>query len=83
MKILYFAWLREKIGRGEEEFAPPAGVSTPRELMACLRARGPGYAAAFANEALIRCALDQDFCTLDAPLGTAREIGFFPPVTGG
>jgi molybdopterin synthase sulfur carrier subunit len=83
MRILYFAWLREKIGQGEEEFAPPANVTTPRQLIACLRARGPGYADAFANEELIRCALDQEFCALDAPLGGAREVGFFPPVTGG
>jgi molybdopterin synthase sulfur carrier subunit len=83
MRILYFAWLREKIGRGEEDFAPPGDVTTPRALIACLRTRGPAYADAFANEDLIRCAVDQEFCGLDAALGTAREIGFFPPVTGG
>jgi sulfur-carrier protein len=83
MRILYFAWLREKIGIGEEDFAPPDGAATPRALIAALRRRGPGYAAAFANEALIRCALDQEFCALDTPFGAAQEIAFFPPVTGG
>jgi sulfur-carrier protein len=83
MRILYFAWLREKIGLGEEEFAPPEDVTTPRALIATLRQRGPGYAAAFANEALIRCAVDQEFCSLDTEFGIAFEIGFFPPVTGG
>lgn len=83
MRILYFAWLREKIGQGEEVFVPTGSVTTPRELIAALRGRGGGYAEAFANEALIRCALDQEFCSLDTPLGQAQEIGFFPPVTGG
>lgn len=84
MRILYFAWLREKLGRGEEIFAPPPqGMVTPRDVIAGLRARGGAYADAFANEALLRCAVDQEFCALDAPLGDAQEIAFFPPVTGG
>ncbi len=83
MRILYFAWLREKIGLGEEDSAPPPDVTTPRALIAWLRQRGAGYTAAFANEALIRCAVDQEFCALDAPFGAAAEIAFFPPVTGG
>lgn len=83
MRVLYFAWLREKIGSGEEFCSPPPDVTTPRELIAYLRARGANYAAAFANERLIRCAMDQEFCALDAPFGQAEEIAFFPPVTGG
>jgi molybdopterin synthase sulfur carrier subunit len=83
MRVLYFAWLREKIGLGEEVPALPRNVATPRQLMAWLRQRGGVYAAAFANEALIRCAVDQEFCSLDAPFGAANEIAFFPPVTGG
>lgn len=83
MRILYFAWLREKIGLGEEDFTPPAGVTTPRALIAALRPRGPGYTAAFTNEAIIRCAVDQEFCSLDTPFDTPSEIAFFPPVTGG
>ena len=83
MRILYFAWLREKIGIGEEEFVPPADVTTPRALIDCLAQRGTAYTAAFATKALIRCAVDQEFCSLDTPFGAAREIAFFPPVTGG
>lgn len=83
MRILYFAWLREKIGQGEEDLSVPRNITTPRALIAWLRPRGPGYAEAFANEALIRCAVDQTFHGLDAPFGAATEIAFFPPVTGG
>ncbi len=83
MRILYFAWLREKIGVGQEEFVPPAGTLTPRDLAQVLSARGPGYAAAFADMRLIRCALDREFAGLDEPLGVAAEVAFFPPVTGG
>ena len=83
MRLLYFAWLRERIGLGAEDFAVPDQVTTPRELIVSLRQRSPGYTAAFANESLIRCAVDQEFCALDAPFGAAQEIAFFPPVTGG
>lgn len=84
MRVLYFAWLREKIGQGEDVFATlPADVTTPRQLMGWLRGQSAGYTAAFANEALIRCAIDQDFCALDTEFGNAAEIAFFPPVTGG
>ena len=83
MRLLYFAWLREKIGVSEEDFAQPPGIATPRQLIATLRQRSPGHAAAFADESLIRCAIDQEFCSLDSSLGAAAEIGFFPPVTGG
>ncbi len=83
MRILYFAWLREKIGLGEEVATLPPEAATPRAVIAWLRQRGGGYAAAFTNEAIIRCALAQEFCGLDTPLGNADEIAFFPPVTGG
>ena len=83
MKILYFAWLRSRIGRGEEEVEVPSEVKTVGELMAWLRGRGPLYAAVFAQPGLIRAALDQDYATPDQPLGSAREVAFFPPVTGG
>jgi molybdopterin synthase sulfur carrier subunit len=83
MRVLYFAWLRETIGLGEEEIALPPDVTTPRELIGFLRQRGAVYAQAFARQELIRCAVDQAFCPLDAPFGGAAEIGFFPPVTGG
>lgn len=83
MRILYFAWLRERTGKSEDNLAPPAEVTTARALVDWLRARGPGYEAAFADEKLIRCAIGQEFCPLDTPLGGAEEIAFFPPVTGG
>ncbi len=83
MRILYFAWLRERTGKTSEELTLPAEITTPRALIAWLRAQGPGYEAAFKDEKLIRCAIAQEFCPLDAPLGDADEIAFFPPVTGG
>ena len=83
MRILYFAWLRQRIGKSSEELEPPPEVDTPRALIGWLRGLGPGYAAAFSDEKPVRCAIDQEFQPLDAPLGTPKEIGFFPPVTGG
>ncbi|MDE1882387.1 MAG: molybdopterin converting factor subunit 1 [Rhodospirillales bacterium] len=83
MRVLYFAWLRERIGKSSEELAPPPEVDTPRALIAWLRTQGPGYAAAFSDEKPVRCAIDQEFQPLDAPLGAPKEVGFFPPVTGG
>lgn len=83
MRVLYFAWLRERLGKTSENLALPADIKTPRALVGWLRGVSPAYANAFADESLIRCALDQEFCTLDAPLDGAEEIAFFPPVTGG
>jgi molybdopterin synthase sulfur carrier subunit len=83
VKILYFAWVREKTGRAEEEVDVPAGVDTVRQLIAWLMAREAGYAAAFAQPEVIRVAVDRRHVTGDAPLTGAREIAFFPPVTGG
>jgi molybdopterin synthase sulfur carrier subunit len=83
MKAVYFASVRERIGLTEEEVAPPAGVATIADLIAWLSARGEGYAAAFANAATIRAAIDQNHARPDAPIGGAREIAFFPPMTGG
>ena len=83
MQVLYFAWLRQKVGVGTEEVTPPADVVTVGDLIDWLKTRSDGHAAAFADGALIRCALDQDHATPDTPLGSAREVAFFPPVTGG
>jgi molybdopterin synthase sulfur carrier subunit len=83
MRVLYFAWLRERIGVGEEVVEVPAGVETVGGLIAWLRKRGPGYAAAFAEQKLVRCAVDQDFAGPEAGIAGAAEIAFFPPVTGG
>jgi molybdopterin synthase sulfur carrier subunit len=83
MRVLYFAWLREKIGKSEEDLALPPEVATVGALVEWLKARGPGYEAAFAAPKLVRCAVDQDFAAPDAVIAGAREIAFFPPVTGG
>lgn len=83
MKARYFASVRERIGLAEEEVAPPSEVSTVGELIAWLCARGDGYALALADAAKVRVALDQTHARLDSPIGQAREIAFFPPMTGG
>ncbi|MEM9724005.1 MAG: molybdopterin converting factor subunit 1 [Pseudomonadota bacterium] len=83
MKILYFAWIKERIGVATEEVSPPEEVGTPRELAAWLAKRGDNYAAAFEDLEVIRVAIDQQEQTLDTPLGAPSEVAFFPPVTGG
>ena len=83
MKALYFAWVRERIGKAEEEIAPPAGVDTVAELMQWLTQRGETYAHAFENPRVIRAALDKAHVRHDAAIASAREIAFFPPMTGG
>ncbi|MGF1659707.1 MAG: molybdopterin converting factor subunit 1 [Rubrimonas sp.] len=81
MQVLYFAWLRERIGAAREDVATEA--ATVADLVAELRAREPRYAAAFADLGAIRVAIDQEMRDFDAPLAGAREVAFFPPVTGG
>jgi molybdopterin synthase sulfur carrier subunit len=83
VKALYFAWVRERIGLAEEEIAPPASVTTVGELVAWLKRRGENYAAAFANEGAVRAALDRRHARPDQPIAAAKEIAFFPPMTGG
>lgn len=83
MRVLYFAWVREAVGTGEEAIDPPVGVTTVAGLIDWLAARSAGHARAFADRARLRAAIDQDFVPLDAPLGDAREVAIFPPVTGG
>ncbi|WP_036264461.1 molybdopterin converting factor subunit 1 [Methylocapsa aurea] len=83
MKALYFAWVRERIGKAEEELSPPDRIATVGELMTWLREKDEGYAAAFENMKTIRAALDRIHVKHDAPIADAREIAFFPPMTGG
>lgn len=83
MHVLYFAWLRERLGKSSEDLTPPPGIATPRAMIDWLRSLSPRYAAAFSDPSLIRCAINQEFCSLDAKLDTDAEIAFFPPVTGG
>ena len=79
--VLYFAWLRERIGLPKERLETNA--ATVAELVEELKAREERYAMAFADMASVRVAIDQELTTLDAPLAGAREVAFFPPMTGG
>lgn len=79
--VLYFAWVRERIGLPRERVETSA--ATVAELVAELSAREERYAAAFADLASLRVALDQDLSDFSAPLAGVREVAFFPPMTGG
>jgi molybdopterin synthase sulfur carrier subunit len=83
MRLLYFAWVKEKVGVASEDVALPPDVATIAELMTWLKARGPEFAHAFDRSEVIRAAIDQSHVRHDARIGAAREIAFFPPVTGG
>ncbi|MDB5651276.1 MAG: molybdopterin converting factor subunit 1 [Hyphomicrobiales bacterium] len=83
MKAIYFAWVRERIGRSDEEITPPASVANVEDLMVWLTRRGEEYAHAFENPKVIRVAIDQNHVKHNAPIAGAREIAFFPPMTGG
>ncbi|HEX3430865.1 MAG TPA: molybdopterin converting factor subunit 1 [Rhizomicrobium sp.] len=83
MKILYFAWLRQKIGKSEEDISLPPQISTVADLVSHLSGRGGGYAEAFDNPGRIRAALNQEHVRFDAKLAESDEVAFFPPVTGG
>ncbi len=83
MKILYFAWLRARIGCAEEEVALPAAVRDVGGLLDWLGARGGGYAEALQNRAVVRVAVNHDYVGPDHPIKDGDEIAIFPPVTGG
>ncbi|MSO72710.1 MAG: molybdopterin converting factor subunit 1 [Rhodospirillaceae bacterium] len=83
LTVLYFAWVKEKVGLGTETVSPPASVVTVSDLIDWLARRSPGHAAAFADRKLIKAAVDQVHAPLSSELGGAREVAFFPPVTGG
>ena len=83
MKLLYFAWVRERLGKTEERIDPPAGIATVGELMAWLARRDEQYAHAFKNADVIRAAIDHRHVRSDAAIAGASEIAFFPPMTGG
>jgi molybdopterin synthase sulfur carrier subunit len=83
LNILYFAWLRERVGTSEETVEVPPQVNTVAALIDWLIAQSPGHANAFANRATVRCAVNQDFAGPDTPVAPGDEIAFFPPVTGG
>jgi molybdopterin synthase sulfur carrier subunit len=83
MKILYFAWIRERVGKTEEDLSPPASVQTVADLVNWLKGRGEEYAHAFDNPKVVRAALDRVHVKSDAKIANAREIALFPPMTGG
>ena len=83
MKLLYFAWLRTKIGTGREEVTPPAEVADVEGLIGWLKGRGTGYADAFEDLSLVRVAVNQEHVGLDHPVAAGDEIALFPPITGG
>jgi len=81
IELRYFAWLRERVGTGHEQVETEA--ATVADLMAELSQRDAGYALAFSDPKAIRAAIDQELVDMDAPLAGAREVAFFPPMTGG
>ena len=83
VKLVYFAWVRERIGKGEETVEPPAGVATVGDLINWLAGRGDEYAYAFENPNVIRAAINHAHVKPSTPLKGATEVAFFPPMTGG
>ncbi len=83
MKLRYFAWVRERVGKPEEDLEIPASVTTAAELMSWLSTRGEEYAYAFENPRVIRVAIDRAHVQPGAKIAQATEIAFFPPMTGG
>ena len=83
MKVLYFAWIRERIGKPEEEIELPVSVATVGDLINWLKKRGEEYAYAFDNPKVVRAAIDKVHVEPAAKIASAREIAFFPPMTGG
>ncbi len=83
MKILYFAWLRARIGCAEEEFALPPQVNNVAGLLGWLQARGPRYAEALRDLSVVRVAVNQDYVGREHPIRDRDEVAIFPPVTGG
>ncbi|MCW5774255.1 MAG: molybdopterin converting factor subunit 1 [Rhodospirillaceae bacterium] len=83
MKILYFAWLRQKVGKGEEMVDPPPTINNVAALVVWLKSQSPAHAEAFASIKAVRVAINQEFAEWNAPIAAGDEIAFFPPVTGG
>jgi molybdopterin synthase sulfur carrier subunit len=83
MKLLYFAWVRQRVGTGEETLDVPTDVKTVAALCEYLLGRGGGYAETFADTKRLRAAVNQEHVKFDARVGPDDEVAFFPPVTGG
>ena len=83
MKILYFAWIRSKVGLAEETIDLPDDVSTVKDLLDWLRERGPQHAGALQDTSIVRVAVNEEYASLDALVAADDEVALFPPVTGG
>ncbi|MCF8481233.1 MAG: molybdopterin converting factor subunit 1 [Rhodospirillum sp.] len=83
MKVLYFAWVREKVGLDIEEVSPPDTVLTVGDLAAWLSTRSPGHKDGLSDLSRLRAAVDQDLAQPDSPVTGVAEVAFFPPMTGG
>lgn len=83
MRLLYFAWLKQKTGVSEEEVELPGEVTTVGQLLDWLAGRGDGYAEAVANRKTVRVAVNQEYAQADDPVKNGDEVALFPPVTGG
>lgn len=83
VRMVYFAWVRERIGVAEEVVSPPGTVTTIAELVGWLATQSDAHASAFIDRGRLRAARDQDFVALETPIAGATEIAIFPPVTGG
>ncbi|MEA2755975.1 MAG: sulfur-carrier protein [Aliidongia sp.] len=83
MKLIYFAWLRDRIGLSEEQVDAPAEVRNVGDLLAWLKTRSPGHAEALANLSIVKVAVNQDYAGADQILAPDDEVALFPPVTGG
>ena len=83
VRVLYFAWVRERIGKAEEQLEPPPSARTVADMITWLSSRGEEYAYAFDRPAVIRTAIDKVHVRPDASIAGAKEIAFFPPMTGG
>ena len=83
MKLLYFAWIRAKIGTSEETIDLPADVATVGLLLEWLKRRGPRFADALKDASVVRVAVNQDYVPWDHPVRPGDEVALFPPVTGG
>lgn len=83
MKLVYFAWVKDRIGKAGEEMALPAGVRNVGELLAHLKSLSEGHAKAFAEPQRLRIAVNLEYASFDRVLSGDEEVAIFPPVTGG
>lgn len=83
MQVLYFGWVKSRIGIGREELSPPPEVTNVAALIDWLKGRGDGYASAFEDSTALRVAVNQEIAQLDAAIADGDEVAVFPPMTGG